>query len=132
MELVAIVTHEHSRPIDRFEQIGRFERRQLAIEDPEVIEPSALESLVPKTLAQGDIVAATAGNILVKVVSDNIGIRKFSVEVKPQATRSARSVPGHRNVRPFLRLNLRLGAHAQRIAWPKVNQRSGYPTLLNE
>ena len=81
-------------------ELGRLERRQRAVEDRELVDQAVLEATIAEPLADGQLVAASAGDVLGQLVANDLAIGPAAVEIEGQAAGPARAVVGHRDVNP--------------------------------
>ena len=61
-------------------ELGHLERRQRPVEDRDLVDQAVLEASVAEPLADGQLVAAAAGDVLGQLVADDLAIGPAAVE----------------------------------------------------
>ena len=110
---------------------GHLGRRQLDVEDLQVVDETVLEAAVAKAGADRQrmrVRRAVAGlapvvDVLVEVVANDFGLERRAVEIEGDARRAARSVVGHDKLRPFVQRQWASGAHRDGVARPEMDER---------
>jgi len=93
-------------------EVGDFNRRQAAIENPEIVHLAALESGIAKTVTDGQLrLAALIGDVLAQFVANDLGLGRRAVEENTQAGGATGSIVGECDVHPLIGRESDPGAH---------------------
>ena len=109
-----------------------FEGGERAGEDPELVDEAAFEAAVAETFAEGDGVAATAGDVFCEVIADDLGAGGLAVDEEAEAGGAAGAIVGDSDVDPFIDRERIGGADRNRVAGPEVNERPFRAAVFDE
>ena len=82
-------------------ELGHLDRRQRPVEDRDLVDQAVLEAAVAEPLADGELVATAAGDVLGQRVADDLALGPAAVLIEGQAAGPARAVVGQRDVDPL-------------------------------
>ena len=102
------------------------------VEDRELVDQAVLEAAVAEPLADGQLVAAAAGDVLGQLVADDLALGPTAVQVEGQAAGPARAVVGQRDVDPPIERERLPGLDADRVAGPEVDQVGAQLAVLDQ
>src|SRR5208283_3667160 len=86
--------------------------------------------LASRQLADGQLIAASAGDVLGQRVANDLAVGLPAVEIKPQTAGPARAVVGHRHVNPPVERDCHLRLDPDRIAGPEMDQVGAHLAFL--
>ena len=83
-------------------QPGCFQGSELTIEDLDLVDQAILEAAVAETLTDGEMIVASAGDVLRKLVADDLARGTPAIDVERQPAGPARAVVGDRHMNPLI------------------------------
>ena len=109
-----------------------LEGGEFAGEDPELVNEAALEAAVAETFAEGDGVAATAGDVFGEVIANDLGAGGLAVDEEVEAGGAAGAIVGDGEVDPFIDREGIGGADRNRVAGPEMDERPFRAAVFDE